>query len=160
MPQDNTLDSLTSSAHHDCLALIPQQDQLEGLSGKDSYAQLQLSLDAHVLNWYGVSNEQAEYLINFLQFQYSFGNDHIRGALLSLAFSMECKMNEQLIFNNKMKDLEDEIDQLKLTIQEHAKENEILVQVNETLAADARELPNAKVRGLFCKITAYPILCS
>ena len=97
-----------------------------------------LPLDTNILGWYNMPINQAEYLINFFQFQFSYGNSFIRNALLALTYSLINRMNEQHVTNNENTSLRESNKHLS----EAYRELELL---NESLAADAQALPAIQV---------------
>jgi hypothetical protein len=114
------------------------------LSAEDSSTDLTdmltlLPLDANVLGWYNMPVNQAEYLINFFQFQFSYGNTFIRNALLTLTYSLINHMHEQLSVSNENTELKEKNKQLLVSYRE-------LEQTNESLEADVRALPGIQVR--------------
>jgi hypothetical protein len=98
-----------------------------------------LPLDASILGWYNMPVNQAEYLINFFQFQFSYGNSFIRNALLTLTYALINQMNEQLAMGSEIRELKEQNKQLLVSYRE-------LEQANESLEADARALPGIQVR--------------
>lgn len=97
-----------------------------------------LPLDITTMTWFNVPSDQAQYLMNFMQTQYCYGNPYIRNALLIMVLQMQGRMVEALGLHDKIFEQEHEITRLKI----HNKE---LLELNETLENDNQRIPELQV---------------
>ena len=61
-----------------------------------------------------MSEEQAQYLMNFLQTHYCYGNPYVQGALIQLATQMQHRMLEAFHTGERVREQEDELIQLRI----------------------------------------------
>lgn len=108
-----------------------------------------LPLDTTMMAWYHVSDDESQYLMNFLQTQFCYANPYIRNALLKMVIQMQSRMLEMLSLNDKALEQEHEISQLKI-------KNRELEELNETLDNENQRIPVFQVSTLYCRVYIQP----
>jgi hypothetical protein len=95
-------------------------------------------LDPTTVAWYIEPEEQAQYLMNFLQTQHCYGNTYVQGALVKMANGLQQRMLEMFHLNEKDRQQEEEINHLRI-------QNKGLADLNERLEKDNQSIPDLQV---------------
>ena len=95
-------------------------------------------LDLATMAWYIEPENEAQYLMNFLQTQHCYGNTYVQGALVRMATGLQQRMLEMYHLNEKDRQQEEEINQLRI-------QNKGLADHNERLEKDNQCIPDLQV---------------
>jgi hypothetical protein len=95
-------------------------------------------LDPNVMSWCVEDENQAQYLMNFLQTQHCYGNTYVQSALVNMATGLQRRMLEMYHLNDKDRQQEEEINHFRI-------QNKCLADLNERLEKDNQCIPDLQV---------------